>query len=237
MIMDNNVIAGFLRPRHTVCGVVELCHYDLVAKQSLGHPATHVIILMHGHIQQHCIKQLLLLQCLGSHGECSMAGKKREYKLDIMEVLKALDMGDRAYYDGLTDEEKKAYVPLVIMRWMSALPDQNSARHYSVLAVNDLVNVGFWELSKHTELQHLLLCSAGTGRKQFRQWIAAGGRKTKTKKLDEYFLQRHPDAGSDELEILRNAVDRKEFKAQLEAEGMSDKEIKELVEEFKKLEK
>jgi len=81
-----------------------------------------------------------------------MAGKKREYKLDIMEVLKALDMGDRAYYDGLTDEEKKAYVPLVIMRWMSALPDQNSARHYSVLAVNDLVNVGFWELSKHTEL-------------------------------------------------------------------------------------
>ena len=166
-----------------------------------------------------------------------MAGKKRGYKLDIMEVLKALDTGDKVYYDGLTDEEKKAYSPLVIMRWMSALPDQNASRYYSVLAVNDLVNVGFWELSKYPDLQHLLLCTAGTGRKQFRQWIAAGGRKTKTRKLDEYFLNSHPGAGSDELDILRQQTDRKTLKAQLEAEGMADKEIKELLDEFKKLEK
>jgi hypothetical protein len=164
-----------------------------------------------------------------------MAGKKRDYKLDIMEVLAAIDRGDRGYYAGLTDEERKAYKPLVIMRWMSALPDQNPANVFGLLATNDLVNVGFWELTQHPELQHMLMCAAGTGRKQFRSWIPMAGRKTKTRKLDEYLRERHPDAGYDELDLLKSQLDRKGFKDQLEQEGLGDKVIKELLEELKKL--
>ena len=164
-----------------------------------------------------------------------MAGKKREYKLDIKEVLGAIDRGDLSYYTSLTEEERKAYVPLVIMRWLSALPDQNPSKQWAVVATNDLVNVGFWELSKHPELQHMLMCAAGTGRRQFHEWIPAGGRRSKTKKLDEYLLARHPDADHDELDLLRQTLDRKSFKEHLEQEGLADKEIKELLDELKKL--
>ena len=88
-----------------------------------------------------------------------MAAKKT-YELDLFKVvLPAIDAGKLEFYDGLTDTEKKAYTPRVIMRYMSSLSDQNNKQMQAVLMVNDLVNLGFWELTNYPDLQHRLLCA------------------------------------------------------------------------------
>ena len=69
-----------------------------------------------------------------------MAAKK-QYKLDLMSVLQALDRGDKGFYNGLTDEEKKGYAPIVLMRYMSSLTDQSKNSAYAVLITNDFVNL------------------------------------------------------------------------------------------------
>lgn len=163
-----------------------------------------------------------------------MAAKKA-YKLDLQTVLQAIDRKDLDFYDRLTDEEKKAYVPLVLMRFISSLTDQNRNVAYAVIATNDVVNIGFWSLSKHPELQHKLLCVAGLGGKQYRPWIAAKkGRKAN--KINAWLLERYPDLNDDELDLLKDQWDVKSWTSFLKGSGIGDAEVKEMVEAWKKLE-
>ena len=165
------------------------------------------------------------------------AAPKKKYALDLMRVLGELDAGNRNFYNSLTPEEKKAYTPLVLMRWMSNLGDQNPNQAYAILAVNDIVNIGFWQLTKHPELQHLQLCLTGLGKKQYRSWIAAKGSKSKGKPIREFFLEMWPGANADELDIMQDSYDNDSFKDLLYAAGKSDREVKELMEDWKKLKK
>ena len=161
-----------------------------------------------------------------------MASDKK-YKLDIGEVMQALDRRDIGYFSRLTDEEKKSYTPLVLMRFMSSLNAQNPNAAYAVMAVNDLVNVGFWNLSKHPELQHLLLCLTGVGGKQFRPWLAAKNSK-KSNKIDQWLMEKYPHLNEDEVSILKSTYDDKSWAKFVKGSGATDAEVKEMVEAWKK---
>jgi len=157
-------------------------------------------------------------------------------KLDLTTVLNVLDTGDKNYYSNLSDEDKKLYTPLVLMRYMSSLPNQSEYKEYCLMAVNDLVNIGFWTLSKnHTELQHLLLCITGTKkRKQYRQWIPNKRAASKSKSIDDFLIEMNPGINQDELEILKSGYDEKSFKQLLLDSGISDQRVKSLHDDFKK---
>ncbi len=162
----------------------------------------------------------------------TMAAKK-SYKLDLSAVLQAIDRRDLKFYSGLSDEEKKAYAPLVLMRYMSSLTDQNRNAAYAVIATNDLVNIGFWNLTKHPELQHMLLCIAGLGGKQYRPWIPVK-RGKKLGKVDEWIHNTYPHLNQDEIAIIKRSHDAKSWVEFLKDGGASDAEIKELSEAWKK---
>jgi len=162
-----------------------------------------------------------------------MAAKKA-YKLDLMSVLQALDRRDLGFYSRLTEEEKKGYSPLVLMRYMSSLTDQNSNAAYSIIATNDLVNIGLWELGKHPELQHLLLCLTGLGGKQYRPWMATKRGRRTSSKIDSWLLEIWPDLSDDELEIIRSQHDTKSWTEFVKSSGVNDAKVKELVEAWKK---
>ena len=157
----------------------------------------------------------------------------KQYKLDLMSTLQAIDKRDLGFYSRLTDDERKGYAALVLMRYMSSLTDQNKSAAYSVIATNDLVNVDFWTLSKHTELQHLLLCLTGLGGKQYRPWIATKKNK-KTNKIDDWILEQTPDANEDEISIIKQQYDLKSWTQLLKDSGASDSTVKSLVDEWKK---
>lgn len=158
---------------------------------------------------------------------------KKGHKLDLAAVLQAIDRQDIEWYSGLGEEERKSYAPLVLMRFMSSLTDQNRNAAYAVLATNDLVNIGFWAMSKHPELQHKLLCLAGLGGKQYRPWLAT--KKTKRSgKIDEWLQGLFPDLNEDEISLMKSQHDSKSWAQFVKGSGASDKQVKELVEAWKK---
>ncbi len=162
--------------------------------------------------------------------------EKKERKLDLFNtVLPAIDRRQFDFYDTLDLEEKKAYTALIAMRAMSLTGDQSDRRAEQVLYVNDLVNIGFWELTKHPELQHKLLCLSGSGSKQYHPWVAVKSAKSKKKSIDELFLELHPGINETELAILKSQYDAKGIRELAKDAGRSDAEAKQLYEDAKKL--
>jgi hypothetical protein len=156
-------------------------------------------------------------------------------KLSLDAVLQALDSKDLSFYDRLTDEERKGYSPFILLRYMSSLSPQSSMQAYAVLATNDICNIGWFSLGKHPELQHKLLCLAGTGRKQYRPYVGSKNAKSKTKLVDEFLRSLHPGINATELEILRSQHDVDSLRELGQDAGLSKAEIKDLVEDAKKL--
>src|SRR2546426_9296481 len=78
-------------------------------------------------------------------------GEKR--KLDIFEVLRNADMGNKDYYANLDEESKKGFAPIVAMRWFSSAPDSSAHQEYLLLMTNEILNLNFWALQNHPELQ------------------------------------------------------------------------------------
>ena len=165
-----------------------------------------------------------------------MMAEKKEHKLDLFNtVLPAIDRRQFDFYDKLEPDEKKAYTALIAMRAMSLTGDQNARRVEQILYVNDLVNVGFWELSKYPELQHKLLCLSGSGSKQYHPWVAAKSTKGKKKSIDQLFLELYPGINETELAILKSQYDAKGIRELAKDAGRSDAEAKQLYEDAKKL--
>lgn len=160
--------------------------------------------------------------------------KAKTFKLDLSVVLQALDRKDLDFYNRLSDEDKKGYTPLVLMRYMSSLTEQNQNKAYAIIATNDLVNIGFWELSKHIELQHQLLCLAGLGGKQYRPWISSS-RSKKASKVDEVFKNVYPEYNDDEIHIIKSQCDTQTFEDLIYSLGIDPAKSKELLKEWAKL--
>lgn len=166
--------------------------------------------------------------------------EKKQYKLDMFgTVLPAIDKRMRDYYGNLTDEERKGYSAFVLMKAMSSLGDQSPYKEYQLLAVNDLVNIGFSDLSKnHTELLHMLLCATGLGSKQYHPWLQSSNKgKTngKTPLVDEFLMELYPSCNDIELELLKGQHDRDSIRNLAIDFGKSDQEVKALSEDAKKL--
>ncbi len=157
---------------------------------------------------------------------------KKQHKLDLSQVLYNLDTRNKAFYSNLSDEEKKGYTPLILMRFMSSAPNQGGLHEYHLEAVNEIVNRDFWSLSKHPELQHKLLSICGVGKKQFHSWIPNSKKQTKTKLFD--FLKKVlPDANDDEIALYLKINSLDDFKSLLKEYGLQDKEMKEILEQLK----
>lgn len=97
----------------------------------------------------------------------------KERKLNVFDVLKRLDVKDVNYYDRLTEEQRKAFVPLITMKWMSGVSDPRQV-HF----VNELVNPHVFNSYKHPRLLYYLLtiCGSGTSKRHF--WNKTLSKKT-----------------------------------------------------------
>lgn len=137
-----------------------------------------------------------------------MKAKPKTFKLDIFKVLRAIDTRKYTFYQNLTDEERKSFAAIVILRWLSVVSDENKELcEYYLQATNDLVNVHFWhsEITKHPELQYLLLSLCGIGAEQRHTWIKGPINKKKTSQLIELVRRYYPTANNNEIEFfLRN---------------------------------
>lgn len=128
--------------------------------------------------------------------------KFEKQDFDLFEALLALDKKDYTYYDKLTDDQKKKFVPYMMTLWMSAIKASNTLQSYYVMNTDYSANKFLFNESvqKHPKLQWLMLCTISPGiGKQFHQWIPhinANVSKCKsvpkTKEIKEYFSKIYP---------------------------------------------
>jgi hypothetical protein len=79
-------------------------------------------------------------------------------EIDLFSILKAIDKNDIEYYRNLSVEDKKKFVPLLTLRWMSGTSDKTKIQY-----LNSLMNQKVFPLHAHPELLYygFLVCSNG----------------------------------------------------------------------------
>ena len=136
-------------------------------------------------------------------------------KLPLNTVLAAIDKKDYDFYDRLTDEHKKQVAPFLLNRYVSLVKGNPDLAAYYLMAGNQRVNCTYFELAKHPKLVWQLLCTVSPGMgTQFHQWV---GHKKKDKnnssKRRKEVERLHPQAKSDELDMLADMYTDKDLKA------------------------
>jgi hypothetical protein len=147
--------------------------------------------------------------------------------LNIIEVLEALDKKDYGYYDRLSEEQKKKFVPFLIVKWMSAVSNRDpEIQGYYVRATNIAANKYLFNenVSKHPKLQWLMLCSVSPGiGKQYHKWIPQIKERVAllkdnavAKDMREYYTKIYPKANKLDIdEVAQTFVDEQKKKVYL----------------------
>ena len=105
-------------------------------------------------------------------------------KLDIKRELRAVDTRNYEFYDELTDEEKKAFSPYILMRYTASVQGDRETQEWFLERTNELVNKDHWTLSKnHKPLLWKLFAGVGGTVPMYHPYLAAG-KKTKANKID-----------------------------------------------------
>ena len=128
---------------------------------------------------------------------------------DLFEALTAIDKKDYSYFDKLTPEQQRKFVPFMLIHWVSAIKGNKDLQSYYLQSTDYHANKYLFNenVQKHPKLQWLMLCAASPGiGKQFHQWIPhirAGVTKLKdmpkTKEMKEYFKKVYPKSSDSDL--------------------------------------
>lgn len=135
--------------------------------------------------------------------------KFEKQDFDLFESLSALDKKDYAWFDRLTDDQKKKFVPYMMTHWMSAVKGSKDVQNYYLSSTEYHANTHLFNeiVQKHPKLQWLMLCAASPGiGKQFHQWIPHLNNKVvnlkevaKTKDVKEYYKKIYPKASESDI--------------------------------------
>jgi len=91
--------------------------------------------------------------------------EQKKFKLDVFETLGHINEKNIEFLNKVSDEERKGFQPLVVMRWLSG-----TSSPLQVHLVNELVNPYVFSLSHDKDLLYKLMtvCSV---KKQRYKWI------------------------------------------------------------------
>jgi hypothetical protein len=148
-------------------------------------------------------------------------------KLDIKRELNAVDQRNHYFYDNLTDEEKKAFSPYILMRYTSNVQGDRDLQEWYLEMTNELVNKHHWSLSKgHKGLLWKLFASTGTGMSAYHPYLASGKRE-KTNKIENLLSELYPAMKFDELKLMAKLMDKNDIQELFDKMGFDKKQRKE----------
>lgn len=124
-----------------------------------------------------------------------------ERKLDIFKVLDAANAKNRTFYEKLSPEERKAFVPSVSARWMTGTSDAAQ-----IMCVNECMNPYTFSLYKHPHLLWQLMVAANGGTRKRYAWNKLPGKnatgKSNTIKVIMEYFDYSPARASEALDLL-----------------------------------
>lgn len=122
-------------------------------------------------------------------------------------VLPAIDLGQKQFYETLTDEEKKGFSPWLVQRYLSSAEsaDNRIIERYLIMT-NELVNKNG---IKDHELTWKLMTIVGCGKSVKHPYVAPSkGKKRKSNAFKQWYSDQHPELNDQELEILLSKIDK-----------------------------
>jgi hypothetical protein len=147
-------------------------------------------------------------------------------KLDIKRELNAVDQKNYNFYDNLTDDEKKAFAPFILMRYTSNVQGDRDTEEWFLEMTNETVNKNHWVLSKgHKALLWKLFAAVGTGATAYHPYIAAG-KKEKANKIEKLLCEIYPAMKLDDVKLMASMMDKKDIKELFDKVGLDDKQRK-----------
>ena len=147
-------------------------------------------------------------------------------KLDIKRELGAVDRKDYSFYDNLTDEERKAFSPYVLMRYTANVQGDRDIQEWFLETTNELVNKNHWDLSKnHKGLLWKLFAASGAGVPAYHPYLAAG-KKEKANKIEKLLCELYPAKKMDEIKLLASMMDKKDRDELFDMMGFDKKQRK-----------
>ena len=178
--------------------------------------------------------------------------KFEKVDFDLFDAIAAIDRKDYSYYDRLTPEQQKKFVPFMMIHWISAVKGSKDIQTYYLQSTDYHANKYLFNESvqHHPKLQWLMLCAASPGLgKQFHQWIPHIRERVSKlkerplpKEIADYYKKIYPTASREELTAITSAFvdnharkmyiadkfpDLKYDEIELLAELITDDEIKE----------
>jgi len=147
-------------------------------------------------------------------------------KLDIKRELNAVDTKNYDFYDNLTDEEKKAFSPYILMRYTSSVQGDRDTQEWFLEMTNDMVNKNYMDISKeHKALQWKLFAGVGTGASAYHPYLAAG-KKEKANKIEKLLAELNPAMKMSDIKLMAKLMDKKDREELFDKMGFDKKQRK-----------
>jgi hypothetical protein len=147
-------------------------------------------------------------------------------KLDIKRELNAVDQKNYDFYDKLTDDERKAFSPYILMRYTASVQGDRDIQEWFLEMTNEMVNKNHWELSKnHKALLWKLFAATGAGVNCYHPYLAAG-KKEKANKIEKLLVELYPAMKMDEIKMLAKMMDKKDKEELFDKMGFDKKQRK-----------
>ena len=147
-------------------------------------------------------------------------------QIPLQEVMKAIDKKDRGWYNKLSAEQKKAFSAWMMMRYASSVQGGQAPDY--IWMVNELVNHKFTDVSKHPELQWLLLSACGVGKIQFHPYLKPPNARKKKSKVFDFVYDLFPHMKHEDINNFIELNTKDELKELAENHGYDDKTIKDI---------
>jgi hypothetical protein len=154
----------------------------------------------------------------------------KTHKLDIFDVLAAVDKRDKGFLDRQEPDIKKGFAPPVVLRWASAV--RGGAAAQTLIALNEFANVDYDQIWQHPELQYKLIAMSGAGRPQRHDWIPPQKKQLSTSVVHAFLSKYHPLASVREIDLLISLHTPESFAELVNAAGCDPKQAKELNDAF-----
>jgi hypothetical protein len=145
-------------------------------------------------------------------------------KLSIANEMAEFDRKNRAFYDELTDEEKKKFSNFLMIRYGSSVQANRDFQEFYLISTNERLNKHFFAINRHPKLQWLLATTVSPGMgTQRHQWIAPKKREPGATGIRKQLAEMYPHLKDDELDLMAEINTKRDIDAYLKAAGQDTK--------------
>lgn len=145
-------------------------------------------------------------------------------KLSINNEMAQFDQKNRAFYDELTDEEKKKFSNFLMIRYGSSVQGGKDLQEFYLISCNARLNKHFFAINKHPKLQWLCATTVSPDMgPQRHNWIAPKKKEAGVTGLKKQLSELFPTLKDDEIELMAKINTKKDIDSYLKLSGQEVK--------------